>query len=134
MSLIQGIYDGKLTAFKVDVEGRLLTVPPGVNETIQAFTAVPILAAATSTSAWQDVDQARELGLTVAKSGVGETVLALEWSNNGVDVHGQQAVLTATNQYKSYNTKKSARYVRMTVTNNTVGTLTVDGWIYKINA
>lgn len=88
--------------------------------TIQTHSGVNILANANSPSAWIEATGYSDLAITLMNDAVASSIVYLQWSNDGVSQHGEEApslLPSATNRYRSAQVPIKARYFKISIQN-----------------
>lgn len=109
----------------IEVQGHLQT-------TLQTHNGVTVTPTSSSTSAWIDTQGFNYVGATFINDATTASSLSLQWSNDGVSVHGYEALIaSSTTQQKAGGTDTKARYLKIIVWNNdTASPHVFSAWAY----
>jgi hypothetical protein len=109
----------------IEIQGHL-------QQTIQTHAGVTIVPTSSSASAWFDTQGFDRIGATFINDASTNSSLSLQWSNDGVTVHGYEPlIVSATTKEKAGSTETKARYVKVNVWNNdTAAPHVMSAWIY----
>jgi hypothetical protein len=110
----------------VDVQARL-------SQTIQTHSGASIVNGTGSfgTATWIDCDGFSEIAITFLNSGATASVIDVDWSNDNATLHGRDSALlpSATQQWRTGETKVKARYCRLNVFNGHTAPITANVWV-----
>jgi hypothetical protein len=110
----------------VDIQARYAT-------TIQTHNAVSVSASGSAAGSWIDCSNFTEIGITVMNDAATSNGAYLDYSNDGVTIHGQDInnIITTNNQARKGNNKPIiSKYVRVVLVNADVAAHTMSAWAY----
>jgi hypothetical protein len=127
--------DSSSGALGVDVKASQIIVPTDVQsryaQTIQAHSGVMVSPSGAPSSAWIDTNGFSELSVTMSSDATHTSDLTLNWSNDGVNIHGWDSVISnASRQYGAGSVSTRARYVRLVIGNKDAAPHTMSAWAY----
>jgi hypothetical protein len=101
-------------------------------QTIQAFNAVSVAISGQSTqSSWIDCDGFNELAFTCLNDASTNSGVDVQWSNDGVAIHGVDRGSSSTEKFKTGNVSTKARYAKLALNNSDSALAhTMSAWIY----
>mgnify|MGYP001133442024 CR=1 FL=1 len=109
----------------IEIQGHL-------QQTIQTHAGVSIVPTSSSASVWIDTQGFDKIGATFINDASTNSSLSLQWSNDGVTVHGYEPlIVSATTKEKAGSTETKARYVKVNVWNNdSTAPHIMSAWLY----
>lgn len=110
----------------VEIQGHL-------SQTIQTHTAVSVPLSGTNQgpASWIDTNGYFSIGTMVRSDASHSLTLKLVWSNDGVNIHNTQSLVTGTGSDASGHTETRARYVKVQIENGDAAAAHVmSAWAY----
>ena len=104
--------------------------------TLQVHTSVSTTAGQFATSKWIDTNRYNAIGITYSLSSAVPNLALIQWSNDGVAIHGEEGATIfpqTSDRFRTTEMRTKARYVRVLVKNADTSSRTINAWVYLKN-